>query len=294
MIVVEEHIVPEGIPKIRLIDYALEVFELIKSRSSIKKSFRKGEILVDGVNERSGIWVCPGQKITLVENDKYIPKPLEIDLDVVYIDNHIVVINKPAGIEVSGNKYYTITNALVANIPRSTEPDALKWAHTIHRLDMPTSGLLIAARTSLAMIKLAQQLKSHEIEKRYRAIVAGKLPEKGVVDTPIGEQNAKSSFKTISYCRSLTTDWATVVDLFPHTGRTHQLRIHMASLGHPIVGEKQHGTGPVLKGKGLFLSAVGIKFYHPITSEFIEINIDEPSKYTAFVEREQRRWEKYH
>ena len=293
MIIIEQHTVPQGVSKIRLVDYALQVFAVIPSRSSMKKRIKRGELLVDGKSGDSGSWVVEKQKITLIDSELKPPKPLDIKLEIVFEDEHLAVINKPAGIEVSGNKYYTIQNALVANINLSLEPDALKWARPVHRLDMPTSGLLLVAKTASAIMKLGQQLEKHEIHKKYHAIVAGKLNESGEIATPIENHDALSHYSCISRCHSLKMQWLSLVELSPLTGRTHQLRIHMANLGFPIVGDRQYGNGPLLKGKGLFLAAVELSFLHPITNEPINIKIKPPKKFDALMEREERRWEKY-
>ncbi len=293
MLVIEQHTVPEGVSKTRLLDYALEVFTTVPSRSSMKKVIKRSALLVDGKPGSSGSWVVENQEITLIDLELKSPKPLDIKLDIIFEDEHLAVINKPAGIEVSGNKYYTIQNALVANIKLSSEPDALKWARPVHRLDMPTSGLLLVAKTASAIMKLGQQLEKHEIHKKYYAIVAGKLDKSGEIATPIENQEALSHYNCVSHCHSLKMQWLSLVELSPLTGRTHQLRIHMADFGFPIVGDRQYGNGPLLKGKGLFLAAVELSFLHPITDEPISIKINPPKKFDALMEREELRWEKY-
>ncbi len=293
MLVIEQHTVPEGVSKTRLLDYALGVFTTVPSRSSMKKVIKRSALLVDGKPGISGSWVEENQEITLIDLELKSPKPLDIKLEIIFEDEHLAVINKPAGIEVSGNKYYTIQNALVANIKLSSEPDALKWARPVHRLDMPTSGLLLVAKTASAIMKLGQQLEKHEIHKKYHAIVAGKLDKSGEIATPIENQEALSHYSCISHCHSLKMQWLSLVELSPLTGRTHQLRIHMADFEFPIVGDRQYGNGPLLKGKGLFLAAVELSFLHPITDEPISIKINHPKKFDALMEREELRWEKY-
>ena len=293
MIIIQQHIVPKNVAKIRLLDYALQVFTTIPSRSSMKKVIKKGELLIDGQPGHASSWVLENQEITLVDLENKPPKPLDFKLEIVFEDEHLAVINKPAGIEVSGNKYYTIQNALVTNIVPSNETDALKWPHTVHRLDMPTSGLLLVAKTASALMKLGQQLEKREVQKKYLAIVAGSLPDSGDVNTDINEQEAFTSFKCVERCHSLKTQWLSLVELFPHTGRTHQLRIHMSDIGFPIVGDKQYGSGPLLKGKGLFLAAIELKFKHPHNNMPIKVHIEQPTKFDALFEREERRWKRY-
>jgi len=293
MLIIDKHTVPAKVPQIRLLDYALDVFDTIPSRSSLKKIIKRGALLVDGKPGQSGTWIKENQEITLVDLENKPPKPLEINLDNVYEDEHLAVINKPAGIEVSGNKYYTIQNALVVGIKPSLEPDALKWARPVHRLDMPTSGLLLVGKTASALMKLGQMLENKEIHKKYHAIVSGNLDGTGIIDFTIKDQEAISYYKRISQCHSLKMQWLTLVELSPHTGRTHQLRIHMAQLGFPIVGDRQYGEGPLLKGKGLFLAAVELFFKHPITNNPINIKINQPKKFDALMEREEKRWSKY-
>ena len=293
MIIIQQHTVPKDVPRTRLLDYALQVFTTIPSRNSMKKVIKRGALLVDGQPGQASSWVLEKQQITLVDLEQKPPKPLDFKLEIVYEDEHLAVINKPAGIEVSGNKYYTIQNALVTNIAPSREPDALKWPHTVHRLDMPTSGLLLVAKTASALTKLGQQLEKREVQKKYRAIVAGRLPDSGDIITDINEQEAFTRFKCVGSCHSLKTQWLSLVELFPHTGRTHQLRIHMSEYGTPIVGDSQYGTGPLLKGKGLFLTAIELKFIHPHNNMPINIGIEQPTKFDALFEREERRWKRY-
>jgi len=289
MILLKTHIVSVGTEPVRLLDYILEMFPEMTTRSSAKKALKKGAVLVDGEQRPSGWWLKPGMKLEFFDLELTPPKTLPMKLEVVYEDDYLAVINKPAGISVSGNKYVTVQNALMYNLKPSASDDAMAWPKPVHRLDFPTSGLLLVAKTKTAIIELGKQFEQKTIRKRYRAIVSGKLPEEGIIEIPVNGQSAKTVFKTIEYIPSPMTQWITLVDLFPETGRTHQLRIHMALLGNPIVGDKQYTTGkPLLKGKGLFLSAVEIAFTHPVTGEEMKFAIDEPSKFGALIRKERK------
>ena len=212
----------------------------------------------------------------------------------VFEDEYLAVINKPPGIEVSGNKYKTIENALSINLKPSAQPDALPWPRPVHRLDYSTSGLLLIAKTSTAQRLLGQAFEERRIHKRYCAVVMGLIPTLGTVETPIDGLNALSEYEPVLTVPSLRSGHVSLVHLFPTTGRTHQLRIHMASIGHPIVGDPKYGEdGNTLKGKGLFLASIGLRFPHPVTQQEMNICIDAPPKFNALLEREQARWDKF-
>lgn len=293
MLILHQHSVPEEIPRIRLLDYALQVFQTIPSRSNMKKVIKRGALLVDGKPGQNSDWVIEKQLITLVDLENKPPKPLDIKLDIVFEDEHLAVINKPAGIEVSGNKYYTIQNALVSNISPSSESDALSWSRPVHRLDMPTSGLLLVAKTASAIMNLGQQFENRKVKKKYHAIVAGNIPDSGEINSKIDDHEALTSFNCIDRCHSLKTQWLSLVELSPHTGRTHQLRIHLAEIGYAIVGDKKYGKGPLLAGKGLFLAAIELSFLHPYKNTPMNISINHPKKFDNLFEREERRWKEY-
>ncbi len=290
MLSLQQHTIPVGSTPARLVDYALAVFPAIASRSSLKRIIKRGELLVDGVPGQTGTWLREGQQLNWVDSELNPPKALDIELDVVYEDEHLAVINKPPGIEVSGNKYYTIQNALIGTIGISRQTDALKWPRPAHRLDSPTSGLLLVSKTAATHMKLGQMLEKRQIQKTYVAIVAGKLPPSGRISTPVGDQQALTTYTRLSYNPSLKSGHLSMAALQPHTGRTHQLRIHLADMGFPIVGDKLYGEGPMLRGKGLFLAAVGIEMLHPFDQSALEIGIPYPKKFDSLIARETRRW----
>ena len=295
MLILETHIVSEEETPGRLIDFSIKTFTKIPSRSGIKKAIKRGEIRIDGKEAGEGIWLQSGQKIELVDLENKAPKLFQLPLIVVFEDEHLAAIIKPPGFPVSGNRFKTIQNALLFNLTLSTEKDALKIPRPVHRLDYPTSGLLVIAKTASALMQLGQQFENKQIRKRYRAIVVGKVPEEGIVNTPIEEQQASTRFQLIKHGRSLHTKWMSLIDLFPETGRTHQLRIHLSSIGFPILGDDKYGDVAVrLKGKGLFLSAVEISFTHPKTGKAFNVRIEHPQKFDSFFEREQRRWRNYY
>lgn len=294
MPVIKTHIVPEGVEKIRLYDYIQQVFPTIPSRKGVKKAIAREEILVDGKQTSTGHWVKKGQKIELLESSVNPPKEYVLDLNVVFEDEFIAVINKPAGIPVSGNQFRTIQNALIGNISLSKEEDALRWPKPVHRLDGPTSGLLIVAKTAKALVRLGQQFEQKAIQKKYIAIVMGSTPEKGIVDSDVDGLKSLSEYKTIRTIDSLRSTYLSLVELSPKTGRTHQLRIHLSSIGFPILGDKIYGDqGKVLEGKGLFLCAKSLSFKHPITEVILDLEVEIPNKFNSLLDREAKRWQKF-
>lgn len=295
MKVIESHIVPENIKNERLQDYAVDVIQGITSRQGVKKAIKRGQIRVNGKTASTGLWIKSGQRIELVDLELPPSKIYELRLEIVYEDDHMAIINKPGGISVSGNQFKTVVNALPFNLRPSLQENALPVFRPVHRIDNPTCGLLLIAKTASASAHLGKQFEERTIQKRYRAVVIGKLPEKGTIDMPVDDKEAVSTYQLAHRVHSNRNQYLSMVDLFPHTGRTHQLRIHMASIGMPILGDKLYGAeGEIMRGKGLFLCAAGLQFTHPFTNEKMEISIDPPYKFGRFMEMEEKRWRKYH
>lgn len=249
---------------------------------------------MNGKPAQSGDWVQPGQLLELMDLQQRPPKEYHLPLDVVFEDEFLAVINKPPGLEVSGNKFKTVENALSCSLKPSTQPDALPWPRPVHRLDYSTSGLLLAAKTASAQVFLGRQFEERTVHKRYCAIVMGKLESSGTLNDPINDLPAQSEYSAGESVPSLRSGHVTQVDLFPVTGRTHQLRIHMANLGHPIVGDQKYGEeGNTLRNKGLFLAAVELTFPHPATGENTTVSIEVPPKFASLMNREKERWQKF-
>jgi 23S rRNA-/tRNA-specific pseudouridylate synthase len=144
------------------------------------------------------------------------------------------------------------------------------------------------------MAKLGQLFETRQIKKSYVAIVIGRLEGAGTVELEIEGRSAVSHWRATTHTRCLRSEWLTTVELSPVTGRTHQLRIHMAHLGHPILGDGLYGKeGLILKHKGVFLRAKSLEFEHPITGEVVAVDIGEPSKFDSLRRREERRWGNY-
>ncbi|OJJ17251.1 hypothetical protein BKI52_31600 [marine bacterium AO1-C] len=295
MFILASHTVPSSTQKQRISDYACGIFEQLPSRKGVKKAIKKGTVQLNGQVVETGRWVQPGDVITLVDLEETPPKSYDYVLKVVYEDDYMAVINKPAGVKVSGNQFRTVVNMLPQNVKPSPAPDALKWPKPVHRLDVPTSGLLMIAKTAQTHMNLGQQLEQKTIQKTYHAIVQGTPQEaQGHIREAIEGQVSHSEYTLLQTVRSLQNDTVSLVRLSPHTGRTHQLRIHMAHLGHPIIGDTEYGeTGNTLLHKGLFLAATSLELAHPILNTPLNINIDIPHKFKSLLERETRRWDKF-
>lgn len=280
--------------KIRFVDYVCGLFVQLPTRSSVKKAIKRGEILLNGKPAEEARYMNNGDRIEYIPTTGNPPKEYKLELDIIYVDPHLVIINKPAGIVVSGNRFKTIENALRWNITKSNEEDALSWAKPVHRLDAQTSGLLISAKTAKTQALLGQLFEKHGIQKTYRAVVVGKPPVQDTIASKIKEQEAETSFKTLQTVPALKYGNVSLVELYPKTGRTHQLRVHLSGIGHQIVGDKLHGEqGKTITHKGLFLAATGLEFQHPITCKKLDIKIPHPRKFSSFMEREKRRYENH-
>lgn len=278
----------------RLSEYACSAFHKnVPSRKGIKKLIKKGGILVDGVKGETGTWIVGGEELVLLDVSSQSPKQFDLDFDIVYEDDSFAVINKPAGISVSGNQFKTMQNAVIDKLLPSSDEDALPWPKPVHRLDSATSGLLIVSKTYSTSKSFNEMFHSSKISKVYNAVVVGDIENEGIIETNIEDQKALTKYSVLEKIPSLKTNFLSLLELNPVTGRTHQLRIHLSSIGHPIFGDKLYGGDAVYKGKGLFLVAKELRFPHPISGKRMHFEIEMPHKFHSLIKRERRRFENY-
>lgn len=241
---------------------------------------KKERVLVDGEIGATSTFIKGGERIELKEGTgKPIHKPLVLDLKVLYEDDYLAVVHKPAGILVSGNSFKTIANALAQNLKMSNEPDAVT-PRPIHRLDYPTTGLLLIGKTSTAIIALNQLFEKKLIVKTYTAVTIGKMEPMGKINLPIDDKPSVSEYERLQSIVSERFGFLNLVKLYPKTGRRHQLRKHLASISNPILGDSPYGIPRlVLKGKGLYLHANSLELVHPVTTKRLFIEKPPPKKF---------------
>ncbi|MFM1876215.1 MAG: hypothetical protein RL266_1952 [Bacteroidota bacterium] len=246
----------------------------------MKKAIDKGWVRIDGKVAATGNHLVGGEKIELIVAETNERPSIDLKLEVLFEDDHLAVIEKPAGIEVSGNKHWTISNALQSNLKPSNEKDALKFAEPIHRLDYPTSGALLIGKTSSSVMALNRLFEYREMEKVYHAVTIGQMELEGTVDSPIDGKASRSTYRVLKTVVSERFGCLNLVELRPLTGRRHQLRKQLSELGHPILGDKDYGSkGLILSGNGLYLHASLLSFVHPITQENLTIHSSLPKKF---------------
>lgn len=229
--------------------------------------------------------------------------PQDIPLDVVYEDDDVIVVNKPKGLVVHpapGHPDGTLVNALLYHCGSSLSGiNGELRPGIVHRIDRDTSGLIIAAKNDFAHVRLAAQLQDHTLARTYRCIVMGNLREDaGTVNAPIGRCPAdRKKMAVVAGGRNAVTHW-TVLERYPgaayvecrlETGRTHQIRVHMAYLGHPILGDTVYGNRKSVPGlQGQCLHAVGLKFIHPRTGEPVQLTCPLPEEFEKQLEKYRR------
>ena len=171
------------------------------------------------------------------------------------------------------------------------QADALPRPVAVHRIDVPTKGLVLLAKTKSALIKLSKAFQNNQVQKEYIAIVHGKPSAKGRINQPIDLKEAITDFETIRTVPSRIFQYLSLLRLKPVTGRTHQLRIHLKNQGHFIVGDKMYAEGKkTILGKGLMLCASKLQFEHPINQKRMNLKVEVPAKFTKLLDREEERF----
>ena len=281
MVEMETYKVPLQNMPIRLSDFVPEIFISIPSKKGMKKAINKGLVFINNKRGYSGDYIKGGETIILYRDSVQDKRPIiSLDLPVLYEDDYLAVINKPAGIVVSGNKKWTIANALSSCLQKSTVVDALVRPTPIHRLDMPTTGVLLIGKTAKAVRILSKDFENKKISKKYICVAIGKMKESGQLHFEVENKASSSIYKLLQTVDSPRFNFLNLVELSPLTGRKHQLRIHMAKNNTPILGDPIYGKEElILKGKGLYLHAKSLLFKHPITNTEIKVVAETPKKY---------------
>ena len=250
------------------------------SKSALKKALKKGFITVNGVLGTTGTYISGGEILAYTASEITVQKKqFNQNLDVIFQDDYLAIIRKPAGILVSGNVFKTVTNALVQNLEKSTLPNATK-PQPVHRLDFATTGVLLIGKTTQSITALNNLFKNKGVQKNYYAITIGKMAKSGVIDTLVEHKKAVSNYTVLSSVNSKRFGILNLVDLSPKTGRKHQLRKHLFSIGNPILGDKDYFLEDlILNGKGMYLHAYALEFNHPFTHEAISIKDQLPERF---------------
>ena len=272
------------------------------TRSQATRLIESGEVAVNGRAVSKSYKLAGGEDIavTLPEPEPVEAVPQDIPLDVVYEDADVIVVNKPSGMVVHpapGHPDGTLVNALLYHCAGTLSGvgGALRPG-IVHRIDRDTSGLIIAAKNDAAHQYLSAQLADHTLARTYECIVVGALREdRGTVDAPIARHPTdRKRMAVVAGGREAVTRWE-VIARYPgythvrcrlETGRTHQIRVHMAYIGHPILGDTVYGAKKEVPGlTGQCLHAVGLRFLHPRTHEVVELSCPLPDEFTRMLQK---------
>lgn len=280
LILSETHKVPVLNKPIRLQDYAVGIFKTISTKSGIKKAIKKKLVFVNKKIATTSLFINGNEHIELFKTTDNIKlKQFKLSLEVLFEDNHLAIIYKPSGVLVSGNSFATIDNALLQNIYKSTLFDSVR-PRPVHRLDYPTSGLLLVGKTSSSIIALNKLFEHKKIQKTYHAITIGKMNKNGIIDLPVDLKNAHTLYNVLQTVASERFKTLNLVKLSPKTGRKHQLRKHLLAINNPILGDKEYFLDNFkLNGKGLYLHASKLQFEHPFTKKELIIKRELPRKF---------------
>ncbi len=256
------------------------------SRSYISRLIADGKALKNDVRvKKSSEKVLLNDRIRIFVPESTVPDilPENIALDILYEDNDVIVVNKPKGMVVhpsAGHYSGTLVNALMYHCKDLSGINGVLRPGIVHRIDMDTTGSVIACKNDRAHLSIAKQLKEHSVKRLYRAIVNGSINEDGTVDKSLGRsrhdrkkmavvpdgKNAVTHYRVLENFGSFT-----YIECRLETGRTHQIRVHMASIGHPVMGDALYGSGKCpYKTEGQVLHAYYLGFIHPVSGEYIE------------------------
>lgn len=206
-------------------------------------------------------------------------KKLIFSLKVLFEDDHLAVIHKPAGILVSGNSFKTIANALTQNLQPSTLPDAT-IPQPVHRLDYATTGVLLVGKTGSSIRALNKLFEDKKVVKTYYAVTIGEMKGQGTISSEIDGKKSQSNYTLFKSVASKRFGKLNLVALKPQTGRRHQLRKHLSSIHNPILGDAPYGIeNLILRGKGLYLHAYSLRFIHPFTTKQVFIKDELPQNF---------------
>jgi 23S rRNA pseudouridine1911/1915/1917 synthase len=292
------------------------------TRNKIQQALEEGFITVNNQPVKSNYKIRPGDEIVIIETRKSETQeviPEDMPLNIVYEDDALMIINKPDGIVVHpgcGNYTGTLVNGLAYYLQHdSVEPEGLPRVGLVHRIDKDTSGLLVIAKTPEAMTNLAAQFKKHTVYRRYIALVWGDFPEdEGTIEVNVGRnlrfRKIMDTFPDGDYGKEAIThykvlerfNYVTLIELRLETGRTHQIRVHMKSIGHPLFNDLTYGGNHIVKGtvftkykqfvENCFkilprhaLHAKELGFKHPVTNEWIQFNSELPEEMEQVIER---------
>ena len=298
-----EYIVSKEDVKKRLDIYLKEKNENL-TRSYIKKLLEDGNILVNNKNEKSGYMIKENDKITLNLPDvKPIEaRPEDIKLNIIYEDDDIIIVDKEKGMVVhpaNGNYTGTMVNSLMYSHKGSLSSiNGVIRPGIVHRIDKDTSGILVVAKNDNAHKKLSEQFKVHSIKRKYVALVKGIIKEDKLdINLPIGRsskdrkkmavtyKNSKEAITHIAVLKRFYNSNVTFIEASLETGRTHQIRVHMSYIGHPLVGDEVYGKkDSKFKVEGQMLHARLLGFIHPTKNEYVEFTSDIPKEFKNLLE----------
>lgn len=302
---IQEYIVPEEFSGVR-IDKFLSESCPGQSRSFLQKLLKSELVSVNGKTVKSSYKVSAGETVSF-EAPKAVEAEItaqEMPLDILYEDSDVILINKPKGMVVhpaAGHYEGTLVNGLMHHCrDQLSGINGVMRPGIVHRIDMDTTGVIIACKNDLAHNSIAEQLKIHSITRKYYAVVFGNLPDdEGTVNAPIGRHPtdrkkmsiiSKNGKEAVTHYRVLERFHGyTYVECRLETGRTHQIRVHMASIGHPLLGDQVYGPAKQpfhLKGQTLHAGVLG--FVHPRTGEYMEFSAPLPDYFEELLSKLRR------